>query len=218
MELLVDCVWNVMAHAQKPDFVFWRNGRVHLNRQGRQFSRLLAAKVCASAVVMLHTPSSEVVWRVLATHSIHQFPLHFPSRASPCAITFQTQSTSVFRTVQKGFSISANLISLSEEELFLILLCRVVCIVFTSARTLSSHRPMTCNKFNKQGENYYRFRFEVLRSFPGSVVHRAPPAHTEDTPLLLHPCERDRRLLDGMLLIGTSRPCLNARVWRHQYI
>ena len=31
-----------MAHAQKPDFVFLRNGRVHLNRQGRQFSRLLA--------------------------------------------------------------------------------------------------------------------------------------------------------------------------------
>jgi hypothetical protein len=29
---------------------------------------------------------------VLATHSIHQFPLHFPSRASPCAISFQTHS------------------------------------------------------------------------------------------------------------------------------
>jgi hypothetical protein len=26
--------------------------------------------------------------RVLATHSIHQFPLHFPSHASPCGITF----------------------------------------------------------------------------------------------------------------------------------
>ena len=55
---------NVMAHAQKPDFVFRRNGRVHLNRRGRQFSRLLAAEVCASAfifVVMLDTPCSEVV-------------------------------------------------------------------------------------------------------------------------------------------------------------
>jgi len=28
----VDCVWNVMAHAQKPDFIFRGNGRVHLNR------------------------------------------------------------------------------------------------------------------------------------------------------------------------------------------
>ena len=63
-----------MAHAQKPDFVFRRNKRVHLNRQGRQFSRLLAAEVWASAVVMLDTPCSEVVWRLLATHSIGQFP------------------------------------------------------------------------------------------------------------------------------------------------
>jgi hypothetical protein len=86
---LVEASWNVMAHAQKADFFFRRNGRVHLNRWGRQFSRLLAAEVCASAVVMLDTPCFEVVWRVLATHSIRQFPLHFPSRASPCAITFQ---------------------------------------------------------------------------------------------------------------------------------
>ena len=91
-----------MAHAQKPDFVFWRNRRVHLNRRwasvqfttdsrgvrisgsnagytmfrgsvkstgyplhlnrrGCQFSRLLAAEVCASAVVMPDTPCSEVV-------------------------------------------------------------------------------------------------------------------------------------------------------------
>jgi len=29
--------------------------------------------------------------RVLATHSILQFPLHFPSRASPCDTTFRMQ-------------------------------------------------------------------------------------------------------------------------------
>jgi hypothetical protein len=57
----LDCVLNVMAHTQKPDFVFRRNGRVHLNRRGRQFRRLLAAEVRASAVVMLATPCSEVV-------------------------------------------------------------------------------------------------------------------------------------------------------------
>jgi len=61
----------------------------------RQFSRLLAAEVCSSAVVMMDTPCFEVVWRVLATHSIRQFHLHFPSRASPCAITFQLESTQV---------------------------------------------------------------------------------------------------------------------------
>jgi len=91
----VEASWNVMAHAQKPDFIFRRNGRVHLNRRWRQFSRLLAAEVCASAVVMLDTPCSEAVWRVLATHSLHQFPLHLPSRASPCAITFQLESTNL---------------------------------------------------------------------------------------------------------------------------
>jgi hypothetical protein len=26
-----------MAHVQKPDFIFWQNGRVHLNRQGHHF-------------------------------------------------------------------------------------------------------------------------------------------------------------------------------------
>jgi hypothetical protein len=100
----VDCIWNVMAHAHKPDFVFRRNGRVHLNRRGRQFSRLLAPEVCASAVVMLDTPCYEVVWRVLATHSILQFPLHFPSRVSPCAIIFQLESTSCAEIFPTGKS------------------------------------------------------------------------------------------------------------------
>ena len=31
--------------------------------------------------------------RVKATHSIRQFPLHFPSRASPCATRFRKSST-----------------------------------------------------------------------------------------------------------------------------
>ena len=35
---------------------------------------------------------------VQATHSIRQFPLHFPSNASPCAITFQLESTSTLPT------------------------------------------------------------------------------------------------------------------------
>jgi len=91
----VDCVWNVMVQAQKPVFIFRRNGPVLLNKPGRQFSRLLAAEVCASAVIMLDTPCSEVAWRVLATHSMRQFPLHFPSRASPSAIQFQLESTSI---------------------------------------------------------------------------------------------------------------------------
>jgi len=90
-----------MAHEQKPDFVFRRNRQVHLNQHGHQFSRLLAAEVCTSAVVMLDTPCSKVVWRILATHSICQFPLHFPSRASPCAITFQLESNTILRVSKR---------------------------------------------------------------------------------------------------------------------
>jgi hypothetical protein len=52
-------------------------------------------------VVMLDTPCSEVVRRVLATHSIRRFPLRFLSRASPCAITFQLESTTFFRNVME---------------------------------------------------------------------------------------------------------------------
>jgi hypothetical protein len=88
----VEASWNVMAHAQKQDFVFRRNGRVHLNRRGRQFCRLLAAEVCASAAVMLDTPCSEVVWRVLATHSIRQFP---HSLSLPCVAVCHHISTGV---------------------------------------------------------------------------------------------------------------------------
>jgi hypothetical protein len=86
-------VFEMWWHTQKPDFVFRRNGEVHLNRRGLQFIQLLAAMVCTSVVVMLDTPYSEVVWRVLAAHAIRQFPLHFHSRVSPCAITFQLDFT-----------------------------------------------------------------------------------------------------------------------------
>ena len=63
---------------------------VHLNQRRSQFSWLLAAEVCASVVVMLGTPCSEVVWRVLATHSICQFPL-------PCASVCHHISTGLYQ-------------------------------------------------------------------------------------------------------------------------
>jgi len=72
-------VWNVTSHAQKPHFVFRaKRTSPFKSAGGCQFSRLLAAEVCASAVVMLDTPCSEVVWRILATHSFRQFPLTSP--------------------------------------------------------------------------------------------------------------------------------------------
>ena len=38
--------------------------------------------------------------RILATHSIRQFPLHFPSRASPCATRFRTSFKNVERPAE----------------------------------------------------------------------------------------------------------------------
>jgi len=56
----------VMAHAQKLDFDFRAKRKSPFKSapgvgEWLQFSRLLAAEVCASEVVMLDTPCSEVV-------------------------------------------------------------------------------------------------------------------------------------------------------------
>jgi len=99
---VVDCILNVMAHAQKPDFVFRRNGRVHLNRPVGQFIGLPAGELCTSACRVCTARASlcsAVTWRLLVTHSILLFPLHFSFRASPRAITFQTQPTFAYRLV-----------------------------------------------------------------------------------------------------------------------
>jgi len=91
---------------QRPVEMWWHTPRNQISSFGEtdesiqlggglKFSRLLAAEVCASVVVMPDTPCSEVVWRVLVTHSIRQFPLHFRTRASPCAIIFQLESTTL---------------------------------------------------------------------------------------------------------------------------
>ena len=87
-----------MAHAQKLDLVFQRNGRVHLNRRGGQFSRLLADELCASAVVMvvtMDTPCSEVECKTTG------YPLHSPVSPSlppepPCVTVCHQVSTELY--------------------------------------------------------------------------------------------------------------------------
>ena len=85
-----------MAHAQKPDLVFLRNGRVHLNWRRGQFCGLLAAEVCASAVVMvvmLDTPCSEVECKTTG------YPLHshvYPSLHLPCVTVCHQVSTELY--------------------------------------------------------------------------------------------------------------------------
>ena len=84
-----------MAHAQKPDLVFRakRTSPFKSAGGGRQFSRLLAAVVCASAVVMvvtLDTPCSEVQCKTTG------YPLHShvsPSLPLPCVTVCHQVST-----------------------------------------------------------------------------------------------------------------------------
>jgi hypothetical protein len=81
---MVEASWNVMAHMQKPDFVFRRNRRVHLNRWGCHFSRLLAAEVCASALIV-GSNAGYTMFR--GSEKSTGYPLHSPVSPSlplPC--------------------------------------------------------------------------------------------------------------------------------------
>ena len=78
--------------------------------------------------------------RVLATHSIHQFPLHFPSCASPRATTFRTQHSN--NTVLK--SSHNRLLNITKLSFFLpfqnheILLC-YKCNAVTQSEVNETH-------------------------------------------------------------------------------
>jgi len=89
----VEASWNVMVHAQKPDFVFRAKRMSPFKSPGPSVQSTAGSRGVRTAVVMLDTSRSEVVWRVLATHCIRKFPLHLPSRGSLCAIKFQLEPT-----------------------------------------------------------------------------------------------------------------------------
>jgi len=80
-----------MAHAQKPDFVFRQNGRVHLNRpeggggsvQSTAGSRGVRISGINAGYTMFRGSVKGTGYPLNSS-----VPLHFPSRASPCAITF----------------------------------------------------------------------------------------------------------------------------------
>ena len=124
-----------MAHAQKPVFVFRQNGRVHLNRRGRQFSRLLAWELCTSSCRVCTVRASlcsAVMWRLLVTHSILLFPLNFSSCALPCAITFQLDSNKLGKLLHLvGWFIGIlglNLFSFTSFNVHCLYWCVALCI------------------------------------------------------------------------------------------
>ena len=90
---VVDCVWNVMAHVKKPDFVFRQNGRVHLNRRGAS----VQSTTCSRGVRISDSNAGYTMFRGSVKST--GYPLHspdspsLPSHASPRAIIFQLEST-----------------------------------------------------------------------------------------------------------------------------
>jgi len=155
-----------MAHAQKPDLVFQRNGRVHLNRQGCQFSRLLPVEECGSAgsdcIDRVPTYSA----RLLATQSIRIFPLHFPSRASLCAITFRMRYTRFENRIQ-----TALIFNFRGKFLFILPwwlvtdICDTVVIVFSS-----ENRRYAAHCCNQLAGNFYDWSCKAV--FPFLNVER----------------------------------------------
>jgi hypothetical protein len=95
-----------MAYAQKPDFVFPRNGRVHLNRWWASVQSTAGSRgVRISLSNAGYTTFRGGGW-VLTTHSIRQFPLHFPTRASPCATRFRTSFTTPLKVIAQNSEFS----------------------------------------------------------------------------------------------------------------
>jgi hypothetical protein len=93
---LVDCVGNVMAHAQKPDFVFRRNRRVHLNRRGASVQSTTGSRgVCISLQGLCCSYKPVFCIHVTVTG----YPLHSlvsPSLLLPCVTECHHISTGLY--------------------------------------------------------------------------------------------------------------------------
>jgi len=88
---LVDCVWNVMAHAQKPNFVFRWNGRVHLNRLGGA-----SVQSTAGSRSVRISGTNDVYTMFRGSVNSIGYPLHspvFPSLPLPCVTVCHHIST-----------------------------------------------------------------------------------------------------------------------------
>jgi hypothetical protein len=158
-----------MAHVQKPDFVFRRNERVHLNLRRRQFSRLLAAEVCASAVVMLDTPNSEVVKGT-------GYPLHSPVSTS-LPFTPPSPRVTVCHHISTGINITFMLIKCTLNNklllhtnicLYVIIICSPIVCFLTMLYYRALNVWMVNDSIGKNETRNARVLFAVLyQHMPG---------------------------------------------------
>jgi hypothetical protein len=81
---------------EKPDFVSRRNGRVNINRRGRQFSRLLGTEMCASAFIV-GSNAGYTMFRgsVKGTNYLLHSPVS-PSLPLPCVTVWHRISGGVY--------------------------------------------------------------------------------------------------------------------------
>ena len=89
-----------MAHAQKPDFVFRRNGRVHLNRQGVSVQSTTGSRVmCTSS--SNGSNAGYTMFRGSAKST--GYPLHLPASPSlpfPCVTVCHHISTGLYYSLR----------------------------------------------------------------------------------------------------------------------
>jgi len=92
----VDCVWNMMAHAQKPYFIFRKKRTSSFKSAGASVQSTTGSRgVCISSRNAGYTMfRGSVKGTGYPLHSPASPSLAFP--ASPCAITFQLDSTNRF--------------------------------------------------------------------------------------------------------------------------
>jgi len=90
---LVQASWNLMAHAQKPDFVFRRNGRVHLNR------RKASVQSTTGSQVLRNSGNNAGYTMFRGSVNSTGYPLHSPVSPSlplPCVTVCHHISTGVY--------------------------------------------------------------------------------------------------------------------------
>jgi hypothetical protein len=89
----VQCIWNVMAHAQKPDFVFRWNRRVHLNQRGASVQSTTGSR----GVRISSTNAGYTMFRGIVKST--GYPLHSPVSPSlplPCVTVCHHISTGLY--------------------------------------------------------------------------------------------------------------------------
>ena len=92
----VEASLNVMAHAQKPDFVFRRNGRVHLNRRGASVQSTTGRR----GVRIKGSNAGYTMFR--GSVKCTGYPFHSPVSPSlplPCVTVCHHISTGVYHTI-----------------------------------------------------------------------------------------------------------------------